>query len=441
MLNIVTMSNIHKKTVKSEAETKKPFVDVSNDDLKEQFLAKKFRRSQSFSTKAINGQGMDKLIEFLRIKYNLNLAQLLHSIESEQLDAIDILDDFYTYLDQYRKKNEKKLARGSIKLYIIIAKEFLNSKGAKVYNEDVRQRLNLPQKDDIYEERLTKGIIHRIIRASSLKLATVILISCSSSMRLGEIIQLKLSDINFDTNPTTILIRKETTKTRQSRNTHVTTEASGSIKDYLAKTFDWKEGDTTDRYLFLQTHEEKIEKYKNQLKDPKTDKQRIHLLKRYIADLEARLKKDSPEIRYNDSVTTCKSSFENMIRNVIYSIPDLSVKIKDNERNQIHFHAFRAWFKTQVTDAHQSDFAEALMGHKNLKTLYYRQNHQKREKTYRSVEPHLTIADTDVIEKNLTQLQENEMDLREQLKEVLQDMKSVKAWMQTVKSGYSEKTA
>ncbi len=440
MYNIVTMSNIHKKTVKSEAETK-TFAHTSNEDLKEQFLAKKFRRSQSFPSKAINGQGMDKLIEFLRVKKNLDLAQMLHSIESEVIEPIDVLDDFYTFLDQYRKKNGTKLARGSIKLFITIAKEFLNSKGAKVYNEDVRQRLNLPQKDDIYEEGLTKGTIHRIIRASSLKLATVILIACSSSMRLGEILQLRLSDIDFDTEPTTIHIRKETTKTRQSRSTHVTTEASRAIKDYLAKTFGWMEGDKTDRYLFLQTHEEKIEKYKSQLKDPKTNKRRLQLLQRYIIDLEERLKKDSPEERYNHSVTTCKSSFENMLRKVIYSIPDLSVKIKDNNRNQIHFHAFRAWFKTQVTDAHQSDFAEALMGHKNLKTLYYRQNHQKREKTYRSIEPYLTIADTEIIEKNIKQLSENEMDLREQLKEVMQEMKTVKAFMQTVKSGYSEKSA
>jgi integrase len=41
----------------------------------------------------------------------------------------------------------------------------------------------------------------------------------------------------------------------------------------------------------------------------------------------------------------------------------------DNGRNAIHFHAFRAWFKTQVTDCHQSDFAEALMGHTSLKRL------------------------------------------------------------------------
>ena len=61
------------------------------------------------------------------------------------------------------------------------------------------------------------------------------------------------------------------------------------------------------------------------------------------------------------SLSTCQS-FERMVRTVRNNIPDLNKK-NENGRNSTHFHAFRAWFKTQVTDAHQSDFAEALMGH------------------------------------------------------------------------------
>ncbi len=435
------MENTNKKTVKTEAENKEPLGDNQDEILKEEFLAKKYRRSQSYSTRDIYGLGMNKLIDFLRLNKNLNLAQMLHTIKAEQLDPLDVLDDFYTYLDQYRKKNKKKLARGSIKTFLTVAKEFLNSKGARVYNEDVQQRLRLPQKEDMYVEGLTKETIHRIIRASGLKLATVTLMSCSSSMRLGEMVQLRLSDIDFDTNPTTIHIRKETTKTRQSRFTHITAEAKSSLKDYLAKTFSWKLGDKTERYLFLLPHEEKLVKYKEQLKDPKTDKRRLHLLNRYISDLEDRIERDSPEKRYSDAVTMCKSSFENMLRKVLYSIPDLSAKIEGSDKNQIHFHAFRAWFKTQVTDAHQSDFAEALMGHSSVRLGYYRQNHQKRQSVYKSVEPHLTIADTEVIEKNLTKLQENEMDLREQLRLQGEEFRDFRKYVKTVISGYKAKTA
>ena len=41
----------------------------------------------------------------------------------------------------------------------------------------------------------------------------------------------------------------------------------------------------------------------------------------------------------------------------------------ENMGSSTHFHSFRAWFKTQVTDAHKSDFDKALMGHKSPTTI------------------------------------------------------------------------
>jgi len=350
------MTEQRKKTVKSEEELIKS--KIEGLDFKSIFLAKKFRRSQSYSTKHGYGFAIDRFIEFSRVQYNLNLEQMIQAIKTEKLDPLDALDDYYTFLSDYKRpKGKTGFASSSIKTYTTIAKEFLNSNGIKIYNEEVRQRLRLPQKDDRYEEGLTKEVINRVIRASSLKLATAVLLACSSSMRLGEIAQLKLSDIDFETNPITITVRKETTKTRQQRFVHSSTEATSSLKDYLSSTFGWKEGDKKDLFLYVLTHEEKIEKSKKELLDPDTDPRRIHLLQNHIKRLEEELRTLSPEERYAREVTSAKSNLELSLRNVIKDIPDLGVKIGD--RYQIHFHAFRGWFKTQVTDAHQSDYAEA----------------------------------------------------------------------------------
>jgi integrase len=62
-------------------------------------------------------------------------------------------------------------------------------------------------------------------------------------MRIGETIQLKLSDIDFDSKPTLIRIRGVTTKTQESRETFLTTEATNSLKDYLTRYFNWKENE------------------------------------------------------------------------------------------------------------------------------------------------------------------------------------------------------
>ena len=434
MSNIVGMKP--KQITKVESEIPNKTLDI-----KEQFLSKKFRTSKSYSTKSLYQVAVNRLEDFVRINYNLDLAQVVNAVLTTKIDPLSLLDEFYSFLSEYKHpKTSKVLSSGSIKTYLVIAKEFLNTNGVKIYNEDVRQRLRLPRQQDIYEEGLTKDVINRVIRSSSLKLATVILIACSSSMRIGEIVQLRLSDIDFSTDPTTIQIRKETTKTRATRFTHLTNEATRSLKDYLAKSFEWKEGQKDDLFIFMQTHEEKISKYKKELNGPKTQYSRKGLIKKYIGILEKDLKTKSQDEIYAKEVSSCKTSFEEMLSHVVESIPDLAVKIKDNNRNQIHFHAFRSWFKTQVTDAHQSDFAESLMGHKSLKTLYYRQNHDKRQKVYRGIEHALTISDTEAIEKNLSQIQDSELELRELVKEMRQEhkaeMNSLRNWVTEVINGY-----
>jgi len=99
------------------------------------------------------------------------------------------------------------------------------------------------------------------------------------------------------------------------------------------------------------------------------------------------------------------------LSNLIKNIPQLNVK-NENGRSSIHFHAFRAWFKTQITDAHQSDFAEALMGHKSLRLLYYRQNDKVRAKTYLDVEYAVTISDTEKIDRSYSDMQKDNSELR-----------------------------
>ncbi|MCE2505157.1 MAG: site-specific integrase [Nitrosopumilaceae archaeon] len=63
----------------------------------------------------------------------------------------------------------------------------------------------------------------------------------SSGIRLGELVQLELDDVNFETTPTTIRLRAETTKTRTERETYLTAEATNSLKEYLKRSFEWSE--------------------------------------------------------------------------------------------------------------------------------------------------------------------------------------------------------
>ena len=126
---------------------------------------------------------------------------------------------------------------------------------------------------------------------------------------------------------------------------------------------------------------------------------------------ESELQVLGSEERYARDVTVVIQSLETQLSKVVREIPDLNTK-NDNGRNYFHFHALRAWFKTQVTDAHQSDFAEALMGHNSVKLLYYRQNDKARSQTYQQIEHAVTIADTEKFDQNITEMQEDYQDVR-----------------------------
>lgn len=124
-------------------------------------------------------------------------------------------------------------------------------------------------------------------------------------------------------------------------------------------------------------------------------------------------------IEYNKAVRSACTALQQSLLAVVRSIPELFHK-NENGRNSIHFHAFRAWFKTQVTNVHQSDFAEALMGHKSLKLMYYRNNPGSRLKTYHEVESALTVSDFTKVEHAMDEMNSRIEFLTDELEKVKQ---------------------
>ncbi|MGQ0795146.1 MAG: tyrosine-type recombinase/integrase [Nitrosopumilaceae archaeon] len=351
----------------------------------ESFLERKFRYSKSYATRRTYKTAIQRFQDFLLTKCSLSLDEALSKLQNKQLDPLETLDQFFSFLSDFRtKRGSGRYSNASISLYITAVKEFLNSENLHIYAEDLKQKFRFPKKEIIYEEGLTKEKIVRVLHNSSPKLQTAILMCVSSGMRLGELVQLRVSDIDFSTNPTTIHLRKETTKTRQTRLTHITAEGTKCLKDYMRRKLGWSEGKISDQYLFLPNERD-----------------------------------FSEPIVYNRAVRTSCTSLQLNLLSVIRTVPELYQK-NENGRNSIHFHAFRAWFKTQVTNAHQSDFAEALMGHQSIKLMYYRNNPKERLKTYLEVESALTISDLSTIENTVEGLQKKVEFLTTELEKVKQ---------------------
>jgi len=340
-----------------------------------EYLDRLFRISKSFETKRAYNTTLNKFIKFLNSN-NKELDEILYELKNKQKDPIILLDEFYSYMSHQKLKNS------TIANYLCVVKDFLNFHDMHIYTEDVKQKFRTPKKEVFYEEGLTKEILNRLLHNSSPKLQVVILLACTSGMRIAEMIQLRRSDIDFTTSPTTIRIRRETTKTRETRLTHVTTEASKVLSDYVTKRI--SQIKSTDPYLFMY-HEGEF-----------------------------------GTLEYHKAMYAARQTMLEKLRQTIENIPELAMK-NENGKYRIHFHAFRKWFKTQVTNAQQSDFAEALMGHKSLKLVYYKTSTAERLKMYRKLEPYLTISDFTKVEKTIDEM-------KDQIESLTNELEKVKQW-------------
>src|SRR6185312_3175881 len=245
----------------------------------------------------------------------------------------------------------------TIRLKIAGVKGFLRHEGIKTYSEDFKQLVKLPKKLRHREEPLTKEILVRLLHVVPLKIQTAILVAIASGMRIGEMVQLTISDIDFESKPTKIHIRAETTKTKETRETYLTNEATKALKDYLTRYFGWHEGESN-----------------------------LSMQNRIIFGRTSQMKKDGDQMKFK-SVTVAENVLAHSMLWHVRKIPELN-KLNENGRKMIHFHGFRKYFRTVVGDATNRDFAEALMGHHFYLDTYYLQTEEKRRELYLKAEPY-----------------------------------------------------
>jgi len=333
------------------------------------FLKAVYVRSHSEHTRIGYHQGIKKFIEFLSSR-GTTLEETENKIRVNEIDVYKLLNDFVVFLDG------KNLKPRTINHWIAAVKGYLRYCGIKIYNEDFKQVVRMPRKAKTKEIPLTKEIIVKLLRNVSPKLQTIILVLVASGMRIGELVQLKLSDIDFTCNPTKISLRAETTKTRTSRETFLTSEATGALKDYLKRYHGW---DANSSNLHLQ----------NKLIFGRTS-------------VGTRLVKKEEEL----TIKKCSNAqllLQKALVRAVKKLPDLYLK-NENGGNFIHFHAFRKFFRTTVGNVCGRDFAEAIMGHTFYLDTYYQLTEEKKQEMYLKAEPNLTISDFKTVEKNISDL-------------------------------------
>jgi len=315
---------------------------------------------------------------FLKEKHNCDELQLVFRIAKKELDVYKVLNSYVIWLDKNGIKPK------TIRFWFSCAKNYLIFLDVEVYSERCKQLVKLPKVRRIKKDAVTKEILVKLLHNVNPKLQCAILVAVSSGMRVGEISGLKLSDIEIHLDPVKINIRAETTKTREDRETFISKEASDTLKDYLAQNFGWKED------------------------SPNKELQELRIFGRTN---KIRNKKDSRLPNTEEQKSEAILLQRALIRKIV-KVPDLN-KLNRNGRRLIHFHAFREYFYSVVSNVSGPNFAHALMGHHDYLDTYYVLSDKQQVQLFKKVEPYLTISDFAKIEKSLEQLQNKQTDILE----------------------------
>ncbi|MEX2349213.1 MAG: tyrosine-type recombinase/integrase, partial [Nitrosopumilaceae archaeon] len=296
---------------------------------------------------------------FLKEKYNCDEIQLRARIQNQELDVYNILNEYAIFLDK------KGLKPKTIRLWFTVVKGYLTHLQVEVFSEKCKQRIKLPKVRRLKKEALTKEILVKLLRNLDAKLQTAVLVATSSGMRVGEIAGLTLADIEFNHEPVKINVRAETSKSREDRETYLTNEASEALKDYLKRYFGWKDDNSNSQLQGLRVF-------------GRTSKIRTGSLKGRLPKLEEQL---------SDAILLQKT-----LAGRIAKVPELN-RLARNGRKVIHFHAFREFFYTVVSNVSGSNFAHALMGHHEYLDTYYALSETQQIKLYQKAMPYLTVSD------------------------------------------------
>lgn len=322
--------------------------------------------------------------DYLQEQYQIDELEFVEQTKQEKFDVYAILRDFVIFLDKLDYKSQ------TIKSRLAAIKGYLRYLGLKIYTEDCKQIIKIPKQIKEREIPLTKDLILRVLRNVPPRMQTVILVLASSGMRIGELVQLKLSDIDLTITPTKIQLRAQITKTKQARETFISTEATTALKDYLSMTFGWsehKDNSHLDDVIIFGRGTMGNSKQKGTIVQPE------HL--------------------------AASESLMRQLRLHLSKVPDLD-RESPNGSKIVHFHAFRKFFRTIVGNAAGRDFAEALIGHQFYMNTYYQLTDEKKHEMYLEVEPLLTISDFESVENNLKQMNEKYQTLEMKFRNLLE---------------------
>ncbi|MGI0070289.1 MAG: tyrosine-type recombinase/integrase, partial [Nitrosopumilaceae archaeon] len=279
-------------------------------------------------------QALKQFDEFTNVQAFIGLSK-----KKQEATIYRLLDDFIGYLDK------QNYAPKTIQLFYTAARSYLKYLGVKISVEESKDKVKLPK---LYIKNRDRAPaieeLYEVVSKAELRAQTITLMLASSGMRRGEIISLRIEDIDFSEVPFLIKIQAEKAKERQYREVFISKEAGEYLSRFLNGR---KEG-----YVF---HGFKLKDGRNFIGAKGGE---------YIADYERPI-----------SVSTIDELLRTAFRKA-------GLTKKMETRYEIHIHTLRKFFYSQMVGKITDRYVHALMGHSMYLGEYLSLSTEKKREIY-----------------------------------------------------------
>ena len=325
---------------------------------------------------------------------SLTIDTLLPDIKQGKQDPYNVLNSYAAYLN-------RNVSALTIKQRIVTVKNFFEYWDIDITPRRFKLKVKLPKVVKKKKVALSKEDIIEILNVcDGIRLRTYVILLAATGMRAVEALSIRIKDIDFDSNPATIFVRGEFTKTKVDRIVFLTEELSQQLKSWL----DYKH--RTRRVCYQ-------------------DKQKG----KTITEYRTPDKKDTDLVFavYQDRRTPKPKSLYDDLSNSFADTLDRSGKGDREDGNQrrreITLHSLRRFVKTTISDLGYSDFSEWFIGHSG--STYWTKKDTEKAEIFRKIEPYLTFLNIPQLERQGADIQSKVEEL-EQLNQSMRDRDKLK---------------
>jgi integrase len=321
---------------------------------------------------------------FLGKKYKITIDSLIDKLKKGSFDVYDILSEYSSYLQN------TGISTLTLKGRVVTLKNFLEFYDVDISPRKFKLKVKLPKVVRKYKEALSREDIVSIVNAcSDIRLKSYVLLLAGTGLRAGEATSIRIKDLDLKSNPATVFVRGEFTKTKVDRTTFLTQEIVQQLNLWLTYKYRTRRGSHRVEHNGIA---KTITEYRTPLKK-ETD---------LIFSVYQTSNNPNTENLYND----LSKSFGKTL-----DLIDKGEREDNNnkKRRKITLHSFRRFAKTTISNLGYSDFSDFFIGHSG--STYWRNKDSEKAELFRKIEPYLTFL-------NIIQLERQGADIKRKMDEL-----------------------